>query len=82
MQPKLSRWVESRLGAPVTAIEPLLVEASNRRFYRVRTNASDSGPASLVVMDSPPDLERNDAFVAVQKLLAEHAGCRYRLSSR
>ena len=70
MQPKLSRWVESRLGAPVTATEPLLVEASNRRFYRVRTNASDSGPASLVVMDSPPDLERNDAFVAVQNVLA------------
>ena len=70
MHPTLSRWVDSRLDASVTAVEPLLVEASNRRFYRVRLSAADSGPASLVVMDSPPDLERNDAFVAVQNVLA------------
>ncbi len=71
MHSSLSQWVESSLDAAVSAIEPLLVEASNRRFYRVLLNASQHGPESLVVMDSPPDLERNDAFVAVQKLLAE-----------
>ena len=70
MHPSLSQWVESSLDAAVSAIEPLLVEASNRRFYRVRLNASQHGPESLVVMDSPPELERNDAFLAVQKLLA------------
>ena len=70
MHPSLSQWVESSLNAAVSAIEPLLVEASNRRFYRVRLNAPEPGPESLVVMDSPPELERNDAFVAVQKLLA------------
>ena len=70
MHPTLSQWVESSLDASLFAIEPLLVEASNRRFYRVRLDASKPGPVSLVVMDSPPELERNDAFVAVQKLLA------------
>ncbi|MCY4565325.1 MAG: phosphotransferase [Gammaproteobacteria bacterium] len=70
MHPTLSQWVESSLDASLSAIEPLLVEASNRRFYRVRLNASKPGPESLVVMDSPPELERNDAFIAVQKLLA------------
>ncbi|MDE0065194.1 MAG: phosphotransferase [Gammaproteobacteria bacterium] len=71
MHPTLSRWVESSLDAPVTAVEPLLVEASNRRFYRMRLNAPQPGPESLVVMDSPPELERNDAFLAVQRLLAD-----------
>ena len=42
-----------------------MAEASHRRFYRVW-----SGGASLVVMESPPSLERNDAFVSVQRLLA------------
>ena len=70
MRPSLSQWVESNLDACVSAVEPLLVEASNRRFYRVRPKASKPGLASLVVMDSPPELEQNDAFVAVQKLLS------------
>lgn len=70
MQPTLARWVKSRLRAPVAAVEPLLVEASNRRFYRVRLKPSGPGPENLIVMDSPPELERNDAFIAVQKLLA------------
>lgn len=71
MHPTLSRWVESSLDAPVAAVERLLVEASNRRFYRVRLNAPQSGPESLVVMDSPPELERNEAFLGVQRLLAD-----------
>ena len=70
MQSTLVHWVESSLHATIAATEPLLVEASNRRFYRVRLQASNAGPESLVVMDSPPELERNDAFVVVQKLLA------------
>jgi len=48
---------------------PLLVEASNRRFYRVWLGSPALEKQSLVVMDSPPELEQNSAFVAVQKLL-------------
>ena len=100
MHPTLAQWVEASLHATVSAAEPLLVEASNRRFYRVRLAVSSSEPAavgsvptapgsgptdsssgpaasssrpgSFVVMESPPQLERNDAFVAVQKLLANN----------
>lgn len=72
MQPTLAQWVESSANASIAAVEPLLVEASNRLFYRVRLDASEGGHQSLVVMDSPPKLEHNDAFIAVQKLLAGH----------
>ena len=66
----LAQWVESNVNASVAAVEPLLVEASNRRFHRVRLAGPET--QTLVVMDSPPELERNQAFVAVQKLLAGH----------
>ncbi len=72
MRATLANWVESNVGASVSGIEPLLVEASNRRFYRVRPAASELGDQTLVVMDSPPAMERNDAFVAVRNLLSEH----------
>ena len=65
MRAELCSWVEVALGAPLRRHEPLVAEASHRRFFRVW-----SGGASLVVMESPPSLERNDAFVSVQRLLA------------
>ncbi len=72
MHRALAKWVESSLDTSVAAVEPLAAEASNRRFYRLRLNPSRTGRHSLVVMDSPPELERNDDFVAVQRLLAGH----------
>ena len=77
MQPALARWVEASVDAAVDEVEPLLAEASNRRFHRVRLAQAASAaarpePASLVVMHSPPALERNDAFLAVQALLSSH----------
>ena len=68
----LAQWVESNANATVQGVEPLLVEASNRRFHRVRLTATEGEAKTRVVMDSPPELERNDAFVAVQRLLADH----------
>ena len=72
MHATLAQWVESNVNAPVGAVETLPVEASNRRFYRVRLTGSGRENQSLVVMESPPGLERNEAFVAVQKLLFSH----------
>ncbi|MEM1435554.1 MAG: phosphotransferase [Pseudomonadota bacterium] len=43
---------------------PLLVEASQRHFYRIALDLR-----SLVLMASPPELERNDAFVALSRVL-------------
>ena len=65
MRTELRSWVEAALGARLRRHEPLLAEASHRRFHRIWPDG-----ASLVVMESPPGLERNDAFVSVQRLLA------------
>ena len=47
--------------------EPLRVEASHRSFYRLRVPHD-----SWVLMTSPPDLERNDAFVSRAEVFARH----------
>ena len=49
-------------------MEPLQVEASHRRFYRIRTS-DDAGP-SAVAMSSPPALENNAQFEALAKTFA------------
>jgi N-acetylmuramate 1-kinase len=64
MEPALRRWTGSRLaerGLSLADCQSLAVEASHRRFYRLRLGPASPG-ASLVVMSSPPALERNDAF--------------------
>lgn len=73
MDQALQHWAETRLRqldpgarAPV-AWQPLRVEASHRRFYRVGTPA-----ISFVVMSSPPTLENNAQFVALAELFHEH----------
>ena len=59
----LASWADQqrqRLGlAPATITRALTAEASHRQFYR--QHAADG--SSLIVMDSPPALERNEAFV-------------------
>ena len=64
MQDELRAWVAGALKIPIKDEAPLPAEASQRRFHRVW-----SGGSSFVVMDSPPALERNGAFVAMQALL-------------
>lgn len=99
MRPELRRWLDAAVALPFHRHEPLPVEASHRRFYRVhvgevepsageRKGAPLSGEgasaekrkvvprprlnvdASFVVMESPPSLERNEDFVAMQRLFA------------
>jgi N-acetylmuramate 1-kinase len=83
MEEALRRWTQSALaqlhatdGAGELHWLPLRVEASQRRFYRVRwaTAASprQSPAPSYVVMNSPPSVENNDQFVALARLFAEH----------
>ena len=74
MERDLANWVAASLGAPIERVAPLRVEASHRRFHRVWM-ADAEGPSkrsssSAVVMVSPPELERNDAFVAMQRLFS------------
>ena len=126
MQAELRSWLEEVFGASLLRHEPLPVEASHRRFYRVcvageregvplaskgsageregvppaeersaderrrlslavkasawkrkavstaddGSSANANADSSFVVMESPPSLERNDAFVAMQRLFS------------
>lgn len=70
------RWCETALAEatpPIAprarlSVEPLRVEASHRSFYRLR-----DGEHTWVFMNSPPELERNDAFVSLAGVFAAHA---------
>jgi len=64
-QDQLERLSEAPPG--LLTWQPLAVEASHRRFYRVR-----GAGGSHVVMASPPDLENNGQFVALARLFAAH----------
>lgn len=55
-------------GSRLTRIDALRVEASNRCFYRIHSDG-----ANLVLMTSPPELERNEQFVALAQLFAARA---------
>jgi len=74
----LRRWAETRvlaLGWPGgLRWEPLRVEASHRRFYRIfpATTVAAEAPASLVLMDSPPTLENNPQFLRLADIFARH----------
>jgi aminoglycoside/choline kinase family phosphotransferase len=77
MTEALRHWAEARLTEQAVAAaqatrephwQPLPVEASHRRFYRLRLDAD----VSFVVMSSPPELENNDQFVTLAEVFAEH----------
>lgn len=78
MDRALREWTEARLErldggyAGPADWQPLAVEASNRRFYRVRWRAADRSRRSRVVMSSPPALENNAQFVALAGVFAGH----------
>lgn len=55
-----------------TTLRLASADASFRRYLRVTRR---DGAGDLIVMDSPPELERNDAFVHVQALMSK-AGVR------
>lgn len=58
----------ARLGlAAALSTVALTAEASHRQFYRQTTSAGDT----LVIMDSPPALERNQAFVDLATVFAD-----------
>lgn len=74
----LQAWAEGAIRSlfgpgRAGAWQPLAVEASHRRFYRIRWQGADGGERSLVAMTSPPDKENNDQFLLMAELLAAHA---------
>ena len=63
---QLETWCEAQLG-PVSGFEALPVEASTRRFYRVRMPAG-----SHVAMDAPPATENNTQFRGLSERFRAH----------
>ncbi len=76
MDPALREWTEAQLRRletdyVTTALwQPLAVEASHRRFYRIGWERASGGPASRIVMSSPPELEDNAQFVILAGVFA------------
>lgn len=70
MDSDLEQWADRARTATglaaATATQPLTAEASNRQFYRQTL----AGGASVIIMDSPPALERNDAFAELAAIFA------------
>ncbi|HEX7037744.1 MAG TPA: phosphotransferase [Pseudomonadales bacterium] len=60
-------------GVRLQGWQPLRVEASHRRFYRLHWQSdAAAAPRTLVVMASPPELENNRQFVLLAELFAQH----------
>jgi aminoglycoside/choline kinase family phosphotransferase len=58
----------TQIDAPI--IQPLAVEASHRRFYRVQSPTQTT--STWVAMNSPPALEQNEQFVILAAVFADH----------
>lgn len=62
----LADWAARRLGLADAALEPVSVDASFRRYFRVR-----AGEHSWIAMDAPPDRENSEAFLRVAALMRD-----------
>ena len=78
MEEALRQWTHTRMAEigwrDPTRWDPLPAEASHRHFFRIAPGEpkDGSGITSLVVMQSPPELENNDQFVLLARVFAAH----------
>ena len=61
-------WLRSILGSDKFSVQPLVPEASTRRFYRVMVTSN----GSYMAMHSPPATENNEQFVALSGIFRQH----------
>lgn len=61
----LHRWVRAQFPCEECDIIPLAGDASFRRYFRFKRGAE-----SLILVDSPPQHEKTDAFVGIAKAFA------------
>jgi len=59
----LRQWTRKQLGWPDIELTPASVDASFRRYFRVR-----QGDVSYILMDAPPDKEDCRSFIHVSEL--------------
>ena len=60
---RLRQWTRQQLGWPELELRPASVDASFRRYFRVR-----QGDLSYILMDAPPDKEDCSSFIHVSEL--------------
>lgn len=68
MPSELLGWVAGQVDSSIASVEPLVPEASTRRFWRVNCEHGNS----YMAMFAPPETERNDVFVRVARLFRRH----------
>jgi len=61
----LEHWLAGLPGPPVRGITPASVDASFRRYFRIRRDGE-----TQIAMDAPPEHEDVDAYLRVARLLA------------
>lgn len=62
----LAEWAAERTVDDAAVLEPVSVDASFRRYFRIR-----DGDRSLIAMDAPPQREDSRPFVRVASLMRE-----------
>lgn len=62
----LQAWAAARLDGAETTLEPVSVDASFRRYFRMR-----HAGGSVIAMDAPPEREDSRPFVRVAALMRE-----------
>lgn len=63
-QADLFRWLNEVVTEPILSWEPLVGDASFRRYFRLQT-----ANGSYIVMDAPPDKENTERFVMIARAL-------------
>ncbi|MDA3922423.1 MAG: phosphotransferase [Salinisphaera sp.] len=66
----LRTWVQQGFGERL-AWQTVSADASFRRYFRVRSRDGASPERRWIVVDSPPDIQANQAFVEVAQLMAD-----------
>jgi hypothetical protein len=61
----LHQWIQSHFPCDQNEIVPLAGDASFRRYFRV-----NRGGESRILVDSPPELEKTEAFVGIAQAFA------------
>lgn len=64
---KLQQWLQSFVTDKTYSLKPVSSDASFRRYFRLTQQHG-----SLIVMDSPPEHEDNQAFINVATLLEQY----------
>lgn len=84
---QLIHWLQQCYSDDIQSLESVSGDASFRKYYRFKINATDTtetpqtsfdsgaNEVTLIAVDSPPTHENNQAFIDTSLLLKNHAVC-------